>query len=82
MVVNSNGRAYTQRVEPKLALVEVEVPADSFNEDWEPTENSYLGMNNIYYFVFCPFKVGRFNYYLSIIGDIFHCNKLFSKSFT
>nr|XP_010914266.1 mitochondrial amidoxime reducing component 2 isoform X2 [Elaeis guineensis] len=42
MVVNSNGRAYTQRGEPKLALVEVEVPADSFNEDWEPTENSYL----------------------------------------
>ena len=43
MVVNSNGRAYTQRVEPKLALVEVELPTDAFNEDWEPTDSSYLG---------------------------------------
>lgn len=42
MVVNSKGRAYTQRVEPRLALIEVDVPADSFNEDWEPIENSYL----------------------------------------
>lgn len=43
MVVNSKGRALTQRVEPKLALVEVELPTDAFNEDWEPTDNSYLG---------------------------------------
>lgn len=42
LVVNSKGRAYTQRVEPKLALVEVELPIDTFNEDWEPTDSSYL----------------------------------------
>lgn len=42
LVVNSNGRAYTQRVEPKLALVEVELPLYALNEDWEPTVSSYL----------------------------------------
>lgn len=42
LVVNSKGRAYTQRVEPKLALVEVELPSDAFDEDWKPTNNSYL----------------------------------------
>ncbi|ONK65833.1 uncharacterized protein A4U43_C06F1440 [Asparagus officinalis] len=42
LVVNSKGRAYTQRVEPKLALVEVELPTDAFNEDWEPTDGSFL----------------------------------------
>ncbi|XP_062199849.1 uncharacterized protein LOC133902250 [Phragmites australis] len=34
MVVNSKGRAYTQRVEPRLALVEVEMPPEAFAEDW------------------------------------------------
>lgn len=43
LVVNSKGRAYTQRVEPKLALVEVELPKDAFTEGWEPTKSSYLG---------------------------------------
>ncbi|KAJ8490608.1 hypothetical protein OPV22_012329 [Ensete ventricosum] len=42
LVVNSNGRAYTQRVEPKLALVEVELPMDAFREDWEPNDISYM----------------------------------------
>lgn len=42
LVVNSKGRAYTQRVEPKLALVEVELPKDAFTEGWEPTKSSYL----------------------------------------
>ncbi|KAL2474684.1 Molybdenum cofactor sulfurase family protein [Abeliophyllum distichum] len=42
LVVNSKGRAYTQRVEPKLALVEVELPNEAFSEGWEPTKNSYL----------------------------------------
>ncbi|XP_072967188.1 uncharacterized protein [Typha angustifolia] len=42
LVVNSKGRAYTQRVEPKLALVEVEIPSDAFSGDWEPTPNSYM----------------------------------------
>ncbi|XP_050234563.1 uncharacterized protein LOC126682840 [Mercurialis annua] len=42
MVVNEKGRALTQRVEPKLALVEVELPDDAFLEDWEPNQNSYM----------------------------------------
>ncbi|XVE63605.1 hypothetical protein DITRI_Ditri07aG0033100 [Diplodiscus trichospermus] len=40
LVVNQKGRAYTQRVEPKLALVEVELPNEAFSEAWEPTKNS------------------------------------------
>ncbi|XP_077220937.1 molybdenum cofactor sulfurase family protein isoform X2 [Tasmannia lanceolata] len=52
VVVNSKGRAYTQRVEPKLALVEVELPKNAFTEGWEPTSSSYLvlkapGMENL-----------------------------------
>lgn len=43
LIVNYKGRAYTQRVEPKLALIEVELPKDAFLEDWEPTDNSYMG---------------------------------------
>ncbi|XP_042478848.1 mitochondrial amidoxime reducing component 2 isoform X2 [Macadamia integrifolia] len=42
LVINSKGRAYTQRVEPKLALVEVQLPNAAFNGDWEPTNTSYL----------------------------------------
>ncbi|OVA12746.1 Molybdenum cofactor sulfurase [Macleaya cordata] len=42
VVVNDKGRARTQRVEPKLALVEVELPTEAFNEGWEPTDTSYL----------------------------------------
>ncbi|XP_031389602.1 mitochondrial amidoxime-reducing component 1-like isoform X2 [Punica granatum] len=42
LVVNSKGRAYTQRVEPKLALVVPELPNDAFLEDWVPSANSYL----------------------------------------
>lgn len=42
MIVNSKGRMYTQRVEPKLALVEVELPSEVFSESWEPSSNSYL----------------------------------------
>lgn len=42
LIVNSNGRGYTQRVEPKLALIEVELPKDAFNEEWEPTDDSFL----------------------------------------
>lgn len=43
LVVNSKGRAYTQRVEPKLALVGVELPKDAFSEDWKPNPNSFMG---------------------------------------
>ncbi|KAI8546558.1 hypothetical protein RHMOL_Rhmol07G0127800 [Rhododendron molle] len=42
LVVNSKGRAYTQRVEPKLALVQVELPNEAFSEGWVPTKSSYL----------------------------------------
>ncbi|XP_038877506.1 mitochondrial amidoxime reducing component 2 isoform X1 [Benincasa hispida] len=42
LVVNYKGRAYTQRVEPKLALVEVHLPNDAFLEDWNPSETSFL----------------------------------------
>ncbi|XP_054776571.1 uncharacterized protein LOC129285052 [Prosopis cineraria] len=42
LVVNSKGRACTQRVEPKLALVVVELPSEAFLEGWKPTKNSYM----------------------------------------
>ena len=45
MVVNSKRRAFTQRVEPKLATVEVELPGDAFSEGWEPNGESCLGMS-------------------------------------
>ncbi|XP_041027364.1 mitochondrial amidoxime reducing component 2-like [Juglans microcarpa x Juglans regia] len=50
VVVNAKGRACTQRVEPKLALVVVELPSEAFIEGWEPTQSSYMvlkapGMN-------------------------------------
>ncbi|CAI8590027.1 unnamed protein product [Vicia faba] len=42
VVVNSKGRACTQRVEPKLALVEVQLPPEAFLEHWEPTTDSFM----------------------------------------
>lgn len=42
MVINSKGRACTQRVEPRLALVEVELPSEAFSVGWKPTKSSYL----------------------------------------
>ncbi|KAI4332082.1 hypothetical protein L6164_017020 [Bauhinia variegata] len=42
LVVNDKGRAYTQRVEPKLALVQVELQSETFAEGWEPTKDSYM----------------------------------------
>ncbi|XP_065853114.1 uncharacterized protein [Euphorbia lathyris] len=42
LVVNDKGRAYTQRVEPKLALVQVELPLEAFSDTWEPSSNSYM----------------------------------------
>ena len=43
LVINEKGRAYTQRVVPKLACVEVQLPNEAFLEGWEPTNSSYLG---------------------------------------
>jgi len=40
--VNAKGRAYTQRVEPKLALVQVELPPEAFTEDWQPTADDHM----------------------------------------
>ncbi|XVF47974.1 hypothetical protein PTKIN_Ptkin03bG0152900 [Pterospermum kingtungense] len=45
LVVNQRGRAYTQRVEPKLALVEVQLPSEAFSAGWEPTKTSYMVIN-------------------------------------
>ncbi|KAL1538488.1 mitochondrial amidoxime reducing component 2-like [Salvia divinorum] len=42
MVVNSRGRMYTQRVEPKLALIRVELPVEAFALGWEPDRGSFL----------------------------------------
>ncbi|ONM23548.1 Molybdenum cofactor sulfurase family protein [Zea mays] len=42
MLVNSKGRACTQRVEPKLALVEVQMPPEAFAEDWHPTPDDHM----------------------------------------
>ncbi|CAI9301476.1 unnamed protein product [Lactuca saligna] len=42
VVINSKGRAYTQRVEPKLALVQVEMPMEAFSLGWEPKKTSYM----------------------------------------
>ncbi|XP_073141320.1 uncharacterized protein [Henckelia pumila] len=42
LTVNSKGRAYTQRVEPKLALVQVFLPDEAFFEDWQPSDESFL----------------------------------------
>ncbi|KAL8474490.1 hypothetical protein ACS0TY_031086 [Phlomoides rotata] len=52
MTVNSKGRAYTQRVEPKLALIEVELPVEAFSPGWQPNTASFLvikasGMNSV-----------------------------------
>lgn len=49
LVVNQRGRAYTQRVEPKLALVEVNLPTEAFSEGWEPTKTSYMGKPTLHY---------------------------------
>ncbi|KNA08213.1 hypothetical protein SOVF_164700 [Spinacia oleracea] len=42
MIVNANGRMITQRAEPKLALIEVELPTEAFSESWEPSSDSYM----------------------------------------
>lgn len=42
LIVNSKCRFCTQRVEPKLALVEVSLPMEAFSEEWEPTAYSFL----------------------------------------
>ncbi|XP_035837367.1 mitochondrial amidoxime-reducing component 1-like isoform X2 [Helianthus annuus] len=42
VVVNSKRRACTQRVDPKLALVEVELPQDAFAVGWKPNKGSHL----------------------------------------
>ena len=43
-MVNAKGRAYTQRVEPKLALVQVELPPEAFTEDCQPTADDHMGI--------------------------------------
>jgi hypothetical protein len=54
VVVNSKGRACTQRVEPKLALVEIELPPEAFLEHWEPTIDSFMGIS-YFLLIYCNF---------------------------
>ncbi|KAH9315646.1 hypothetical protein KI387_024273, partial [Taxus chinensis] len=42
LIVNSKCRAYTQRVEPTLALVELSLPMEALAEDWEPTADAFM----------------------------------------
>lgn len=42
MVVNSKGRACTIRVEPRFALIDVELPPEAFLQHWEPTTDSFM----------------------------------------
>uniref|UniRef100_A0A0C9RRU0 TSA: Wollemia nobilis Ref_Wollemi_Transcript_18557_1134 transcribed RNA sequence n=1 Tax=Wollemia nobilis TaxID=56998 RepID=A0A0C9RRU0_9CONI len=42
LIVNSKGRMCTQRVEPKLALVEIFLPMEAVSEDWEPTTDIFM----------------------------------------
>ncbi|KAH6774887.1 Molybdenum cofactor sulfurase family protein [Perilla frutescens var. hirtella] len=42
VVVNSRGRAYTQRVEPKLALVQTHLPNQAFSLDSQLNDHSFL----------------------------------------
>ncbi|KAL8262269.1 hypothetical protein R6Q59_026318 [Mikania micrantha] len=42
VVINSKGRGCTQRVEPRLALVQVELPMEAFSLGWEPNKASHL----------------------------------------
>ncbi|XP_057797039.1 uncharacterized protein LOC131013054 [Salvia miltiorrhiza] len=42
VVVNSKGRAVTQRVEPKLALVQTQLPHEAFSLDCHPSNHSFL----------------------------------------
>ncbi|KAL8224675.1 hypothetical protein R6Q57_017232 [Mikania cordata] len=43
LVINSKGRACTQRTQPNLALVQVDLPSEAFSLGWEPNSSSYLG---------------------------------------
>ncbi|MFS7920039.1 hypothetical protein Hanom_Chr03g00219611 [Helianthus anomalus] len=52
IVVNSKGRACTQRVDPKLALVEVELLQDAFDVGWKPNNGSHIGKRHSQNFFF------------------------------
>ncbi|KAL7089767.1 hypothetical protein ACP275_13G203000 [Erythranthe tilingii] len=45
MVINSKGRMYTQRVQPKLALIQVDLPPEAFSPAWMPNQTSFLVIN-------------------------------------
>ncbi|KAL8262368.1 hypothetical protein R6Q59_026417 [Mikania micrantha] len=44
LVINSKGRACTQRLQPNLALVQVDLPSEAFSLGWEPNSSSYLAV--------------------------------------
>jgi hypothetical protein len=73
MLVNSKGRAYTQRVEPRLALVEVQMPPEAFAEDWHPTPDDHMGI--------VPWIAAGFPDYLRVVWCILSCNNCNNKYF-
>lgn len=60
MVVNARGRMYTQRVEPKLALIQVELPIEAFTQGWEPDRASFLGEFLRFFLFFLDVVAGQF----------------------
>jgi len=58
MVVNAKGRAVTQRMEPSLALVEVDMPPEAFadaeDRQPDPDSNSHMMGNSV-----CPFQTTK-----------------------
>jgi hypothetical protein len=52
MVVNAKVRAVTQRVEPGLALVEVDMPPEAFAEDWQPDPDSNSRTCDMHVFIY------------------------------
>lgn len=53
MVVNSRGKAISQRNEPKLALVHVDLPNEAFAEDWQAPEDSFMGILHLLRVLLC-----------------------------
>ncbi|XP_062095884.1 uncharacterized protein LOC133801653 [Humulus lupulus] len=88
LVVNSKGRAYTQRVEPSLALVETELPNDALLEGWKPNKCSYLvikapGMDELKISLTAPQEVANdvsvWEWYGSALDEGAEASKWFSN---
>lgn len=64
LIVNSKGRGLTQRVEPKLSLIEVEMPKHAFAHDWHPDNNS--NMCKLFYLVSSTYEDISFLFFLLV----------------